>query len=494
MASEFGDVHVNLHDFCDRHAKAAAVDLVTAFCSYKAFRSCDGVKSACASYTEFAKKFADRFVVHFENEFLKRNPAPSNNTSDCAVSRAASNSNEELSDLSENEVENQSPRFNQKPFFRRLSFKGLRKGKNFFRKQDSDEIELSMNEKKNDKQTKSKLAKITVECRRNGLASYLVAENMDGQPKWEKCRLSLSTSAAGGYILVFYCPPKANKPKCGVFCHLITEVRETTALEMPDKENTFVVRAAHNAEYVIEAQSSEDRRDWVATLKYCMRESRAIVDGADRVSLGTVNEEPGLLRSIAMCNKSSTVDSDIPDLPPRPTGTKLENVPGYHNETLHSSRMDMDNGFEAAVDVDLSTELRDYPWFHGTLVRSEATNLVQHSGENGHGVFLVRQSETRKGEFVLTFNFHGRAKHLRLLLNETKQCCVQHLWFPSIFDALEHFRQNSIPLENGGVGDVKLTEYIINTPSPAQPIVHNQRNNGPVEPRHPIAVPQPRED
>lgn len=79
------------------------------------------------------------------------------------------------------------------------------------------------------------------------------------------------------------------------------------------------------------------------------------------------------------------------------------------------------------------------------------------------------------------------------MLNETKQCCVQHLWFPSIFDALEHFRQNSIPLENGGVGDVKLTEYIINTPSPAQPVVHNQRNNGPVEPRHPIAVPQPRE-
>lgn len=35
---------------------------------------------------------------------------------------------------------------------------------------------------------------------------------------------------------------QSTKPKCGVFCHLITEVRETTALEMPDKENTFVVR------------------------------------------------------------------------------------------------------------------------------------------------------------------------------------------------------------------------------------------------------------
>lgn len=41
-------------------------------------------------------------------------------------------------------------------------------------------------------------------------------------------------------------------------------------------------QAASNAEYVIEAQNLEDRRDWVATLKYCMRESRAIVDGSDR--------------------------------------------------------------------------------------------------------------------------------------------------------------------------------------------------------------------
>lgn len=298
------------------------------------------------------------------------------------------------------------------------------------------------------------------------------------------------------------------QPKSGVFCFLISEARETTELEMPDHENTFVLKA-ENEEYVIEAQDTEDMRSWLATIRYCMRTTPTTqIPSNSETALSVTsapNAGPTSIPGVtdAAATSSSAAASAVaasspvagstaaaaagpgaatPDIPPRRTGDRISQSSNFEEAAVE---LGLDNasllhGVGGGADIenlDLTATMREYPWFHYTLARSQAAQLVLHSGQQGHGLFLVRQSETRKGEFVLTFNFQGRAKHLRMTLNERGECRVQHLWFPTITEMLEHFRQHPIPLESGGTADVTLTKYVIHNPAALHnPSLHQYNN------------------
>lgn len=506
-------------EFCERHARASASDFAKAFCTYLSLNLPESTRSNL-SHRDFLAKFVESFCVHFESEYLRRTvrspslyDASHTGTNERDINIVNQNNNapirtsshEEFSDYSEHDGDAISPKPVHKPFFRRLSFKGLKKGKSFFHKQQSDEVELSHSEHRRDKHSKAKLSKIVVECRKEGVVNSLMGENIDGTQKWEKSRLAL-IKAIGGYMLEFYSPPKAVKPRSGVFCSAITEARETTALEMPDHENTFVLKT-QNMEFVIEAHDSSDMRSWLATIKYCMRTVHhnpttpgsgtgdATGDSLGHGSLAVGTEGDRLrANSASKSSRSVThehgdeVPANPPDIPPR------LRVRSNSNLELCSSQQDIEQLATNDGELDLSNSLREYPWFHGTLPRSDAAQLVLHSAANGHGVFLVRQSETRKGEFVLTFNFQGRAKHLRMTLNDQGHCRVQHLCFPAIYDMLEHFRQNAIPLESGGTADVTLTEFVVANPA-SRSGHHNVAgmNQQQSQERRPPAALEPRE-
>ncbi|XP_023204783.1 SH2B adapter protein 1 isoform X1 [Xiphophorus maculatus] len=297
--------------------------------------------------------------------------------------------------------------------------------------------------------------------------------------RWHKCRLVLrERDREGGergeeFYLEFFIPPKASKPRLTVPCFSIVDVRSTTALEVPDKENTFLLQLDGSAQYVIETRDAVQMRAWLSDIRnaICLSEQDD-AEGVCPASLD-VSGTPEISESLSqVCyggigGSSPLMDPLPPELPPRAPldepearnfggvgaglGTPFAETPEATGSFLFS---------DAVTSEAVEHPLSECQWFHGTLSRLKAAQLVLAGGPASHGVFLVRQSETRRGEYVLTFNFQGKAKHLRLSLNEDGQCRVQHLWFQSIFDMLEHFRVHPIPLESGGASDVTLISFV----------------------------------
>lgn len=387
----------------------------------------------------------------------------------------------------------------EKGFLRRFSF---RKHKRSVKHNSESDLSGNHRKLKNNQRVKGE-GKSNVKSdirglvKRESVVSVLTGEDSKGKSRWEKTKLVLK-EASGGSLLEFYSPPKSMKPKAGLFCFFITEAREATSLEMPENhQHTFVLKGQGTSEYVIEAQSHQDMKAWLSAVSGCISQPSTPAEPlsppprvleVDADSLGPMRPRLPTAPSGSMTDRKemttlhrsssqgSLGSNPPPDVPPRPrpisTNSDIIQTRMSSSEALNMSSSpgrlhgELDSGRD---ETHVEQMLREYPWFHGTLSRLEAAQLVLQQGHMGHGVFLVRQSETRKGEYVLTFNFQGRAKHLRMTINNDGQCRVQHLWFQSIFDMLEHFRTHPIPLESGGSSDVTLTDYVVAMERPRTP-------------------------
>ncbi|NXQ75377.1 SH2B2 protein, partial [Quiscalus mexicanus] len=274
-----------------------------------------------------------------------------------------------------------------------------------------------------------------VDIQREGTLRYMVADdtNCVGSSQWQKCRLLLRKAVkveGERFLLEFYVPPKASKPKVSIPLSAIIEVRTTMPLEMPDKDNTFVLKVENGAEYILETIDSLQKHSWVADIQDCIDPG----DSGDDIELVSCAQGP-CLPGRTTSSSCEFLNDEVPRPPDRcalpsshnaAMATSVPVPPGRGRDSLGEllTHVPLENflqtlessptagGHLTGEDSEAEAEinLSDFPWFHGTLSRIKAAQLVLFGGTRSHGLFVIRQSETRPGEYVLTFNFQGKAK------------------------------------------------------------------------------------
>nr|XP_005549360.1 PREDICTED: SH2B adapter protein 2 isoform X3 [Macaca fascicularis] len=503
--------------FCELHAQAAAVDFAHKFCRFLRDNPAYDTPDAGASFSRhFAANFLDVFGEEVRRVLVAgpttrgaavraeaMEPEPADTSALKAAPYGHSRSSEDVSTHAATKA-----RVRKGFSLRNMSLCVVDGVRDMWHRRSSPEPDAGASPRAaepsaepRDKWTRrlrlsrTLAAKVElVDIQREGALRFMVADDAaagsGGSAQWQKCRLLLRRAVAEErFRLEFFVPPKASRPKVSIPLSAIIEVRTTMPLEMPEKDNTFVLKVENGAEYILETIDSLQKHSWVADIQGCVDPGDSEEDTELSCTRG------GCLASrVASCSCELLTDAvDLPR-PPETTATgavvtaphsrgrdavreSLIHVPlETFLQTLESpggSGSDSNNtgeeGAETEPEAEPELELSDYPWFHGTLSRVKAAQLVLAGGPRNHGLFVIRQSETRPGEYVLTFNFQGKAKHLRLSLNDHGQCHVQHLWFQSVLDMLRHFHTHPIPLESGGSADITLRSYVRAQGPPPEP-------------------------
>ncbi|KAM3824545.1 SHC-transforming protein 1 isoform 2-T4 [Vipera latastei] len=92
----------------------------------------------------------------------------------------------------------------------------------------------------------------------------------------------------------------------------------------------------------------------------------------------------------------------------------------------------------------MEEQLRQESWYHGQMSRKESEKLLQANGD-----FLVRESTTTPGQYVLTGLQGGQPKHLLLVDPEGVVRTKDHR-FESVSHLISHHMDNRLPIISAG--------------------------------------------
>ncbi|XP_012233733.1 growth factor receptor-bound protein 14-like isoform X2 [Linepithema humile] len=115
------------------------------------------------------------------------------------------------------------------------------------------------------------------------------------------------------------------------------------------------------------------------------------------------------------------------------------------------------------------------PWFHGSLKREVAAAIIRDHG-SVDGVFLVRESKSNPGAFVLTYKYNDRIFHAQIqpIFDERRNCWLYTLdkgatKFYDLLQLVEFYQLNA------GSLPTRLTHYVQNG---VKPPLHKPETDG----------------
>uniref|UniRef100_A0A8C1ZTT8 SHC-transforming protein 1 n=1 Tax=Cyprinus carpio TaxID=7962 RepID=A0A8C1ZTT8_CYPCA len=115
-----------------------------------------------------------------------------------------------------------------------------------------------------------------------------------------------------------------------------------------------------------------------------------------------------------------------------------------HKDAFDMKPFDAALGVSGAVAPPLAEQLQNEPWFHGPLSRRQAERLLTKDGD-----FLVRESGTTPGQYVLTGQQGGQPKHLLLVDPEGVVRTKDHR-FESVSHLISYHMDNRLPIISAG--------------------------------------------
>ncbi|XP_078373268.1 SHC-transforming protein 1-like isoform X2 [Oculina patagonica] len=126
---------------------------------------------------------------------------------------------------------------------------------------------------------------------------------------------------------------------------------------------------------------------------------------------------------------------------PRPTPRKK---PPPMPKPYAASKSEKQHQAAAAAEDPKPTPLESEVWYHGPMSRAEAELLLEDEGD-----FLVRESKSKAGQYVLSGVQNGQPRHL-LLVDPEGKVRTKDREFPNVQELVAYHVKNALPIISSG--------------------------------------------